>query len=490
MKYHLPYNYSIRKNNASYTDEIGPFNYQPHVYALADQIASRAGLEWIIDIGCGSAGKLVPFSDKNFSIIGVDTKDGIRLARDAIPNATLIAHDLGKGAPRFPDNILPKALIICSDVIEHVRKPQRLIHDLAKLSRQVPFLLVSTPDRDRARGWLDNGPPINPAHIMEWSGSEFIRFMVDCGFDKTPFYGHTINTDFHRTKSTTLALSGTHANITKSIPLKRVAALIHGYNEADILPEVFQHLAAQGVEVHYFDNWSEDGSWEIATELERTGLITHCERFPDGPTGHYQWHTQLTRTEEYAKTLGADWILHHDADEIRLSPWEDVSLQEAISWVDSIGYNAIDFTVIDFRFLNTNPDIAPPFQQNLINFEFGRRPGHFEQIKGWKNTRDISLADSGGHNVKFEGRKVYPLKFLLKHYPLRNRKQATQKVLEHRLPRYSLENEKYGWHTQYNQFAGAKEVAGWEPENLIPWHPILFNTEYLVERLSGIGLKT
>lgn len=490
MNYRLPDNYLIRKNNTAYRDETGPFNYQPHVYALADYIASRAGLEWIIDIGCGSGGKLTPFLDKNLSVIAIDTEDGIRLAQNTIPNATLIAHDLQQGSPRFSESVLRKSLIICADVVEHLANPEPLMRDLAKLSRQAPFVMISTPDRDRARGWLDSGPPLNPAHIMEWSGSEFVRFMLDCGFDDIPLHGHTINTDFHRVKSTILTLCGTQANITKSLVLKKVAAIIHGYNEVDILSEVFQHLAAQGVEVHYFDNWSEDGSWETALEALRSGVLTHCERFPDKPTGHYQWHAQLTKTERYARTLDADWILHHDADEIRLSPWEGVTLQEGISWIDSIGYNAVDFTVIDFRFLNTNPDITPPFQQNLVHFEFGRRPGHFEQVKGWKNSKDVGLADSGGHDARFEHRKVYPLKFLLRHYPLRSKKQANQKVHEHRLPRYGVENKKYGWHTQYNQFADAQEVTGWEHHNLIPWHPVLFNTEYLVERLSGIGLKT
>lgn len=489
MDYRLPTNYTIREANVEYRDEIGPFNYQPDVYAFSDFIASRAGLEYIIDIGCGAAGKLIPLSKKSFSIIGVDSRDGISVARNAIPTGNLIAHDLQEGAPHFSGKILRKALIICSDVIEHVHNPEILMHDLATLSQQVPFLVISTPDRDRARGWMDNGPPQNPAHVMEWNGTEFTRFMLDCGFIDVPFHGHTINTDFHRVKSTILALSGTHANILKLSPLKKVAAIIHGYNEADILPEVFQHLASQGVEVHYFDNWSEDSSWEIALESVRSGLVSHCELFPGKPSTQYHWYAQLAKTEEYARGIDADWILHHDADEIRWAPWQGVTIQEAISWIDSLGYNAIDFTVLDFRFLRSAPNVSPPFQEHLVHFEFGKRPGHFAQVKGWKNVKRINLAESGGHDANFEGRRIYPLKFLLKHYPLRNKEQSENKIHKHRLPRYTEEKERYGWHTQYDSFTNMKKVPGWEDQDLIPWHPVLFATEYLVERLSGIGLR-
>lgn len=484
MKYYLPDSYTPRVNNTKYSDGPAAPNYQPYVYRLAHYIASRAGLEWIIDMGSDSAGK----SRKRQSINRLDIPDSSELAPETQPGFQFIAHNMDDGPPNFSGDILSKALVVCCDVVEHLMNPEVLMHDLARLSRQVPFLVISTPDRDRVRGWLDNGPPVNPAHVMEWSGTEFVRFMLNCGFKEIPFCGHTINTDFHRVKSTILTLSGTHANIDKLVPLKTIAAIIHGYNEADILPEVFQHLKAQGVDIHYFDNWSEDGSWEIALESVRSGTVAHCQRFPDKPTSQYEFRSQLARTEEHIRNIDADWILHHDSDEIRISPWRGVTIQEALSWIDSIGYNAIDFTVIDFRFLNSTPNLSSPFQQSLVNFEFGRRPGHFLQVKGWKNVGHINLTDSAGHSVSFDGRKVYPLKFLLKHYPLRNQEQANNKVYKHRLPRYAMEKEKYGWHTHYDKFADAKGISGWEFKDLVSWHPVLFDSEYVVERLSSIGL--
>jgi glycosyltransferase involved in cell wall biosynthesis len=487
MKFCLPSTYINRSDHVLYNDSPSNLVYQPNVYQLAGYLATRANLKWIIDIGCGSAGKLVPFAEQ-FSLIGIDSQFGIDMARKAIPAAKLIVHDLETALPNLPDEVLINSLIICSDVIEHLQKPNVLMAQLAELSRRVPYIIVSTPDRDRARGWLDDGPPANPAHVMEWNGTEFVRFMRESGFDEIPFHGHTINTDFHRAKTTVVSISGEHVRIKGNVPSKKIAAIIHAYNEADVLPETVRHLVDQGVEVHYFDNWSTDGSWEIVQALMTEGSVKNCERFPGDPSDNYEWHKQLTKTSEYAKTLDAEWVMHHDADEIRISPWDGVKLNEAIAHIDALGFNAIDFTVIDFRFIENGPRGEAPYQESLTHFEFGRRPGHFLQVKCWKNASQVDLANSGGHDASFGDRNIYPIKFLLKHYPLRNKPQANKKVFESRLPRFGKEKEIYGWHSQYDRFAGVNDIVGWKYSELVPWHSIHFKTEYVIERISGIGL--
>lgn len=487
MNFLLPKDYLMRTDHILYNDSPTNLVYQPDVYKLAGYLAARANLEWIIDVGCGSAGKLTPLAQQ-FSIIGIDSQVGIDMAQKAMPTAKLIVHDLETALPNLPHEILHTSIVICSDVMEHLRNPQLLMQRLAELSRKVPYVIISTPDRDRARGWLDNGPPANPAHVMEWNGSEFVRFMRESGFDSIPFHGHTVNTDFHRAKTTLVAISGTHTRINTLAPRKKIAAIMHAYNEADILPEVVQHLVEQGVEIHYFDNWSTDGSWEIVQTLMGEGQIKHCERFPVKPSGQYEWHKQLSKTAAYAESLDADWVMHYDADEIRVSPWEGVTLSEAIAHADSLGFNAVDFTVIDFRFTETKPDAETPYQENLTHFEFGRRPGHFSQVKCWKNATPVNLADSGGHDAFFCDRKIYPIKFLLKHYPLRNKEQANKKIYQYRLPRFAKEKEAYNWHIQYDNYAEKKEICGWKCSELVPWHSTHFKTEYVIERISGIGL--
>ena len=128
----------------------------------------------------------------------------------------------------------------------------------------------------------------------------------------------------------------------------------------------------QGVEVHVFDNWSTDGSWELIEELMNLGKVQHAVRFPDKIIDEYQWKLQLEKTAEYSEKLDVNWVMHHDADEIRCSPWSGVSLKDAFAQVDNLGYNAIDFTVIDFRFLTRQSEVSNNYQNNLNHFEFGR----------------------------------------------------------------------------------------------------------------------
>ncbi len=489
MNKYLPTGYVERGSHAQYLDAPGDLIYQPHVYALAGFLAERSGVQWIVDIGCGAGQKLQTLS-KRFSILGIDCSSALNIAKDAIPQGKFIEFDLEHGLPLIPEDILRDSVVVCSDVIEHLREPQQLMQGLVGVSKIAPFLLISTPDRDRVRGWLDNGPPGNPAHVMEWAATEFARFMKEAGFDDVPFLGHTVNTDIHLAKTTLLALSGTHCFYPSPANESfRVAAIIHAYNEADILPEVIDHLHEEGIEVHIFDNWSTDGSWELICALKDSGKISNAERFPNSQTHEYQWQRQLEKTAEYAATLDVDWVMHHDADEIRVSPWPGAALKDSLAHIDALGYNAIDFTVLDFRFQANHSSASAPYQVNLTHCEFGRRPGHFQQIKAWKNVGRVQLANSGGHEAQFDGRRIYPVKFLMKHYPLRNVAQAQKKVFHDRLPRVEKEQETLGWHRQYDKFI-QQDIGGWETKDLIPFYRPFFETEYLVERMSGVGLET
>jgi hypothetical protein len=149
----------------------------------------------------------------------------------------------------------------------------------------------------------------------------------------------------------------------------------------------------------------------------------------------------------------------------------------------------VDFTVADFRYLAGDAPELGGVEERLRWFEFGRRPGHFVQIKAWRQVpgERHALAPSGGHAIDRPARRVFPLKFLVKHYPLRSEEQALRKIHRDRLPRVAGEREALGWHTQYDRYADGT-LPQWRRSALTPWSDQLFATEYLVERLSGIGI--
>jgi hypothetical protein len=72
-------------------------------------------------------------------------------------------------------------LIICSDVIEHLKNPEDLLSFISKMNFKL--LVISTPDRDKVQsyhfGRLFNGPPSNREHVREWNSAEFKKLIQD-----------------------------------------------------------------------------------------------------------------------------------------------------------------------------------------------------------------------------------------------------------------------------------------------------------------------
>lgn len=219
----------------------------------------------------------------------------------------------------------------------------------------------------------------------------------------------------------------------------RPLAIVATYNDRDIIRQTVSKLLHDGFDVHAIDNWSDDGGFELLQELAlfRTNLTV--ERFPEGgPDRYFEWGAILDRKDEIARRHPGRWIVHHDSDEIRAAPWPGVSFRAALYVAERAGFNAIDFTVCDFRPVDdrfmedADPEVALPF------FEFGRQPGHFVQCKAWRQPAEsVNLRGSGGHEARFEGRRIFPYKFLLKHYPLRNPGQARRKIFTKRQGRFS-----------------------------------------------------
>ncbi len=265
-------------------------------------------------------------------------------------------------------------------------------------------------------------------------------------------------------------------------------AIMNTYNEVDIIAETVEHLIGQGVRVKVFDNWSSDGTWE------QLGVLAACHpsldvlRFPDAPTTQYEWRRQLENTSSVASEYPGYWIIHTDADEIRQSPWPGVALPRAFAFVESLGYNAVDFGLLNFRYTTSEAKAFDPATGRVWKyFEFGDRPGHYLQIKAWKSgSASVDLASSGGHSALFPGRRVYPLKFLLRHFPLRSPEQARQKIFVDRAPRIVSERTTRNWHRQYEGFTDADIARGWDERELKEFDSA-FWPRYSLQVLLGMG---
>ncbi len=278
-----------------------------------------------------------------------------------------------------------------------------------------------------------------------------------------------------------------------SLPLKtpegfRVIALMSSFNEEDVIVPVIEQLHREGVDAYLIDNWSTDGTYEKALALRGRGLVG-LERFPPGgPSATFDWENLLKRKEELCRELKADWFIHHDADEIHESPWKGACLRDAVYWVDQQGYNAIDLTMLVFPPIDDSYRSGSSLAAHFRYCEFDPMPrGAVPLVRAWKAVGGGAvLTRSGGHSAEFPGRRVYPYKFLLRHYPIRSQLHGEKKVFHERQRRWNPMERKQGWHVHYNPCVPGFRFLR-NPQALIEFNAD-FSADYLVERLSGIGV--
>ena len=230
-------------------------------------------------------------------------------------------------------------------------------------------------------------------------------------------------------------------------------ALIAAHNEADVIEHVIRDLIANGLSVYFIDDGSTDNTPSLVEPFVGRGVID-IERIgtaPESDSRQFAWERLLRRKAQLATELDADWFLHHDADEFRESPWAGVPLAEAIRRVDALGYNAIDFVSLDFW---PTHDGFQPGTDVRDAFPYYAGPTSYDrlQVRCWRKAPCVDLA-SGGHDVQFENRRVFPIRFVSRHYPIRGQAHGERKVFVERRPRFAPQERARNWHVQYDDLS-------------------------------------
>ncbi len=154
--------------------------YQYHVYQLAAAIASRESRFSIADVGCGPATKLLHFFGEKYELYGFDLPESIQICKQRHERGVFSEVDFD-GAVNS-DGLQKKfELIICADIIEHLANPAYLIDFIRDIAAPDAKILWSTPNRNRLYA-SETLSPANPAHVREWSDSEFKQFVESFGF--------------------------------------------------------------------------------------------------------------------------------------------------------------------------------------------------------------------------------------------------------------------------------------------------------------------
>tara|TARA_R110002072_G_scaffold60301_2_gene153305 strand:+ start:692 stop:1798 length:1107 start_codon:yes stop_codon:yes gene_type:complete len=246
-----------------------------------------------------------------------------------------------------------------------------------------------------------------------------------------------------------------------------VTALISAYNEQDVIGHVVDYLTGLGVRVHLLDDGSTDETVAVARAAARPGLLTVEPFAPPRPPREraYCWEAILARKVELAASLPSDWFMHYDADEFRESPWPALDLCQGLARVDALGYSAVQFEVLNFwatRELEPGEDPRQAFTRFAPADPWDR-----VQIKAWRRQPQVELLQ-GGHEVSFPDRRVFPLSFVNRHYPLRGEVHGRRKVFQERLPRFLEAERARGWHVHYDRFQEAEGLLR-DAAELLPY---------------------
>jgi len=220
----------------------------------------------------------------------------------------------------------------------------------------------------------------------------------------------------------------------------RPVAIICSYNEADIIGWTLRHLARQGCDTMVIDCQSTDGTRKIIAD-EHAALI-------DAPAPPVSWFHMLKMVELLACTGSDRWRIHCDADEIRYTDIDGITLAEGFESLDRLGYNAVDHRVITFHPVDNGFDGSQDPEEYFRYYSGDPLNQRLGQVKAWRHHGPVSLAPSGGHQVMFSDRRVAPSKWLSLHYPIRSQAHGERKVFQERRWLDPLQGRK-DWHVQY-----------------------------------------
>jgi hypothetical protein len=441
---------------------------EPDVYPFAAFLAGILECTNIIIIGKPAAHELVQLLPQ-FRVTGVVGVEQIRSCRKQFPMIAWIAAPT-RGEFLLPEETLQGSLIICTGVIDTMANPTFLLRQIEKWMDHAALCLLTTAHRD----------------ILE------MQDLLSTHRLNSTFIGLTATNSESFAKKTVLAIVQNNSlprpgnTVTPSD--FRVVAFMAAYNEADIIVQSIKKWTDQGVHVHILENWSTDATYDLiqAASLE---LPVTCERFPpDGPSPYFDWQAMLERIECLAQEFAADWFVRRGADEILASPWPGISYRDALYLVDCSGFNCVDHTIVEFYPVDNGFAAGMDHEAYFRNFDF-QRLSHQWQRKAWKNCgAPASSIKTAGHDVTFAGRRIYPFKFLLKHYSFRSQAHGEKKVFRERKPRWNSAERARGWHIHYDSIKQGHQFVQ-SPSAKEAFDEYRFNEMYLVERLSGVGIN-
>jgi|GraSoiStandDraft_4_1057263.scaffolds.fasta_scaffold41802_3 glycosyltransferase involved in cell wall biosynthesis len=271
----------------------------------------------------------------------------------------------------------------------------------------------------------------------------------------------------------------------------RVVALLTTHNEARFVAACIEHLRAQGVAVHLTDNGSDDGTVQIAERYLGDGVIA-IEDLPRGE--FFEWGAVLRNKQRLAAELDADWFIHHDADEFRVSPDRGRTLVDELRAADEAGFTAVNFLEFTFLPVAEEPDHDHARFLETMRWYHPFLPWYPHRVNAWKRQAEpVDLAGTGGHIVKFDGLALSPRSLYMRHYLYLGAVHALEKYVYRRYSPFEAAARAHGWRSKMRPedivFPPAAELRPYRGDQLLdPSSPR--RRHYIDERMGAAASET
>jgi glycosyltransferase involved in cell wall biosynthesis len=229
-----------------------------------------------------------------------------------------------------------------------------------------------------------------------------------------------------------------------------VIAMLEVYNDEDIVEELIQHIKNENLHLVVFDNGSTDDTLNICKKFLNNGID---KLFSIG-SNSWELSRDLRIQYDLALTLSPDWVIRFDSDEFLETGIKGINLHDGILEADKQGYNIIQFDW--FNFFLTDDDKKEGSTKDRLRYyswasEF--------QFRAWKVAPGIRSEENPHLPIfpDFLKYKIYPKKFVLRHYPFRSKLQAEKKLLA-RLAKIKNKNAEVelGMHFRYKIYSENK----------------------------------
>jgi SAM-dependent methyltransferase len=121
-----------------YTHKLSP--YSSHS-VLLDSLPPEGRGKRVLDVGCASGYLAEILAQRGFTVVGIERPGG---HGDSFPESVeLVEADLDAGVPPLRDRF---AYIICGDILEHLRNPEKMLQQLAGVLEPGGAIIASLPN--------------------------------------------------------------------------------------------------------------------------------------------------------------------------------------------------------------------------------------------------------------------------------------------------------------------------------------------------------